>query len=1095
MNEVISSNYDPILVALSFTIAVISAYTALDLAGRVTPTTRARSRTIWIVGGAVAMGTGIWSMHFIAMLAFKLAIPVTYDVPLTLISWLDAIVASALALLLFSRPQLNRLVLVGGSTVMGLAIASMHYLGMAAVAVPGATMHYDYGIVALSVAIAIAASGAALWLAFRFRNPNKRGFDWLKWCSAFVMGLAISGMHYTGMWATCFTQLPNFEPTAENISNTSWLAIQIGTDTLLLLIATLLASLFDRRYADQVVRSEALLESEKRFRSLIRDMPVGVLLLSADGTILSSNEAANELLDINEIDWQNKNGFEIVNLHIQDENGTPFQDSKNPLKQAIATRKPARGTLVGVSRPSKQDKLWLLLNAEPQFAEDGSVERVVCTFNNITDRKQAQEALWESVEREKAIASVIQRMRSSLDISDIFAATTQELRQLLKCDRVAVYRFNPDWSGTFVAESVANGWLEMVRQQKNDPTLTENALAAEPCTVKSWYSPPHPVRDTYLQNTRGGVYARGSAYRAISDIYNAGFPTCYVNLLEKLQAKAYIIVPIFSGDKLWGLLASYQNSGPRIWCEAEINIAVQIGTQLGVALQQAELLAQTQLQAIALQKAKETADRANRAKSEFLASMSHELRTPLNAILGFSQLMSRDESLDTHQKENLSIINRAGEHLLHLINDILEMSKIDAGRITLNENSFDLYRLLDTVEKMLQIQARSKGLQLIFDRACEVPQYIRTDESKLRQILLNLLGNAIKFTEKGGVTIRVGTEHREWGSSHHEEILPDASFHKRHPTRLFFEIEDTGPGISPEEMNKLFEPFAQTETGRKSQQGTGLGLPISKKFAELMGGELKVSSQIDRGSIFTFNIKICPADVIEMQINREKGKLIGSAPNQSDYRILVVEDVKVNRQLLVQILKNAGLSAREAENGREAIALWESWQPHLIWMDMRMPVMDGYEATKQIKAHPSGASTAIIALTASAFEEERKAVLESGCDDFVRKPFREEEIIEKLEQYLGVRFLYEEPADFQEDEPASREEVTPSHSLEFYMSKMPADWVALMYQAARECSDDKIHRLIEEIPPENDPLAQALSNLADNFMFHEILEVAKPVAV
>ncbi|HAJ61141.1 MAG TPA: hypothetical protein DCP31_19350, partial [Cyanobacteria bacterium UBA8543] len=335
---------------------------------------------------------------------------------------------------------------------------------------------------------------------------------------------------------------------------------------------------------------------------------------------------------------------------------------------------------------------------------------------------------------------------------------------------------------------------------------------------------------------------------------------------------------------------------------------------------------------VALQQAVISAEVANRAKSEFLANMSHELRTPLNAILGFTQLMSRDRLLNSSQLEHLEIINRSGEHLLTLINDVLSMAKIEAGQTTLNENSFDLYRLLDAIEQMFKLKAESKGLQLTFEHSPDVPQYVRTDESKLRQVLINLLSNAIKFTSSGGVSVKVKKEAEKQTTNN---IDAQAASRRVQQTTITFEISDTGSGIASTEFESLFEPFVQTQTGRTSQQGTGLGLPISRQFVRLMGGEIKVSSTLGEGTTFTFDIQVSSADMAGIQPQKRTRKAIALEPNQPRYRILVVEDKWENRQLLVKLLESVGFEVRKAENGKEGVAIWETWEPHLIWMDMR----------------------------------------------------------------------------------------------------------------------------------------------------------------
>ncbi|MGB3205416.1 MAG: response regulator, partial [Crinalium sp.] len=388
-------------------------------------------------------------------------------------------------------------------------------------------------------------------------------------------------------------------------------------------------------------------------------------------------------------------------------------------------------------------------------------------------------------------------------------------------------------------------------------------------------------------------------------------------------------------------------------------------------------------------------------------------------------------------------------------------------------------QLLTFIKEMFQMKAEAKNLKLIFEQEADLPQYIQTDEQKLRQVLINILGNAIKFTEKGSVTLRVKKKLTAIDEPQLEALpQPPASF------GITFEVADTGLGIASNELESVFEVFVQTEHGRNLHQGTGLGLAISRQFVRLLGGEITVSSTFGKGTVFSFDIAVQLADGVNISEQTSREQIIGLAPNQPQYRILVADDAFENRQLLVKLLEPLNFEIQQAANGEEAIALSDSWEPHLILMDMRMPVIDGYEATKRIRSQLKGQATVIIALTASVFDNERSIVLSVGCDDFIRKPFQEDVLLEKLAQHLGVRYVYQQPLISVVEPP--KIELTPSD-----LAQMPLEWIDQLHLAATKLNSKLILQAIAQIPDDQKFLATALKHLAENFRYDVIINLTK----
>ncbi|MEL6131148.1 MAG: ATP-binding protein, partial [Cyanobacteria bacterium J06628_4] len=679
---------------------------------------------------------------------------------------------------------------------------------------------------------------------------------------------------------------------------------------------------------------------------------------------------------------------------------------------------------------------WWLTTLNPLCNDEGRIYRIIGTTFNISQRKTIEEELAQQVQSEQLLTSISNQVRQSLNTQKTYQTTVDQIGLAFGSSRCClhIYGETPTPHITTVAEylipdygSRLNGKVPL----SNNPHI-QTVLSQDLALVT------HDVIEEPLLQTVQPLW-------------------------DSLQIQSMMAIRTSYQGKPNGVIEVHQCDRKRIWLPWEIDLLESVAAQVGIAIAQARLLEQESTQReelalknAALETAKQTAERASQVKGEFLANMSHELRTPLNAILGFAQIMQRTLKYDPKRfpkesAEHLQIIQNSGDHLLTLINDVLDMAKIETGHVTINTQPFNLHKLLHSLEGMFQPKAKEKGLVLDIECGPEVPQYVETDEAKLRQILINLIGNAIKFTNTGRVAVRV-------------------------QGCIQFAVEDTGPGIEPDQLQHLFEAFYQTDAGRQSQGGTGLGLAISKTYAKYLNGTLSVDSALGQGSTFRLNLPVSPINHLDEHEITSSLSVVRLAPDQPSYRILVVEDKWASRTLLVKLLEPVGFEVREAANGQEAIQIWEEWQPHMIWMDMQMPIMNGYEATQQIRTHVRGQATVIIALTASALESDKQIILSTGCDDFVRKPFQDSTIFDKLHQYLGVNYIYE-----QETSPAisaadSLQAATPEQ-----LSQQPTEWLQQLHSASSLADAEWVSQLIDQLPPTHDQLATALKSLVKGF--------------
>ncbi len=888
-----------------------------------------------------------------------------------------------------------------------------------------------------------------------------------------------------------------------------------------------------RLQTSRMQAERALRQSEENYRALIQKIQAAVVVHGVDTKILSSNAMAQQLLGMTEDQMLGKSSVD-PSWHFIREDGSTLPLEEYPVNQVLASHKALKNLIVGIHRTQQDEDVWVLVNAVPVFNEANEITQVIVTFIDISVRKRAEEALKES---EAFLESIVENIPNMIFIKDAdelrFIRLNRAGEQLLGYKREELLGkndydfFSKKQADSFTRkdrEILASGQLYDIPEEpintktgtrllhtKKLPILDKDGKPAfllgisEDITERkravvrlqrSEKSLAHAQRMTHLGSWELDLLNKeltwsDEVYR-IFEIEPGVFGASYEAFLDAIHPddREYVnqaYTQSLETRQPYNIVHRLQMRDGRIKyvnerCETEFDQHGKPLRSIGTVQDITErkhnedelrryrdhLEDEVRQRTAELVSARDAAQAANKSKSIFLANMSHELRTPLNSILGFSSLMSKEPQLSAEQRENLSIINRSGAHLLTLINDVLEMAKIEAGGLELDITPFDLGDLVRDVIDLMQLRCQEKGLQLQLDQTSAFPRFVKGDKARLNQILLNLLSNAVKFTDKGSVTLRLS--------------VADSP---RQP--LCIEVADSGPGIKPEDLERLFNPFVQLKE-RSASQGTGLGLTITRQFVQMMGGEISLDSEYGKGSLFRVVLPLELATEEEVSRDHEKkvGDVIGLAPGQPDLRILIAEDQRDNQLLLNHLMTNIGLETRVVENGDACVKTFRQWHPHLIWMDWRMPVMDGVEACRMIRALPGGDKVKIIAVTASAFKEEREEAIKAGMDDLVRKPYRIDELYACMASQLDLKYRYAET----EDQSFFSVTLTPA-----MLEVISADLRSKLYNALLSLESERIMAIIREIAEIDAKLGVVLERLARDFDYQTILQVLDPDSI
>ena len=900
----LQGTYDYFLVILSVLVATVAAYAALQIVDQIRSSTTNRDKWIWICAGAFAMGSGIWSMHFVGMLAFSLPVAINYDPLITFISVIPGVIASGVALVVMSRQEIEWKRLNLGGLSMGVGIGGMHYVGMMAMTM-NAEMRYDLPVFLISVLVAYALATISLSVNFLLSKKFSHLTGRIQTISSIIMGCAVAGMHYTGM-ASAFYFPASMEH--EILSNIEpfYLATTIIIVTSLILAISIFITLSNKKLK---AISDVLKETEDQARLILEATSGGICRLNLLKQIIYVNPAASSMLGLGRTS--------------EDLDEQPLE--KFLLSSEIDSNLYSNGMNTnisqGVMRHLSGDEFPVEFAITPITKDDHCVGSVL-TFVDISERKQA-EILKEKMEFSQNLIQSLPVAAFALDTDHNVISWNAACEKLTGIPSDIVLGTQDHWKG-FSSESIpclADAILKDIEASRLSPhyqKFKDSDFVADGLQAENWSKLPNGG-DAYLVYDAGPIHDEDGQIIAVIEVIR--------DLTEIKNTEQELIT------------------------------------------------------------AQQEAEQASIAKSEFLATMSHEIRTPMNGILGMSQVLS-ETTLDQEQSDHLNVITQSGKALLNIINDILDFSKIEAGKFELDESNFDLEEVINSATELMRTKSEEKNLDLIVDIDPDFQRYLIGDGARLRQIILNLISNAIKFTEKGSVRI-------EASSSSSSDM-----------SQIEINVKDTGIGISKENQIKLFNSFSQADaTTTRKYGGTGLGLAISKNLIELMGGEVGIESEAGMGASFWFRVPLKNGtEIIDNKVDESPAELNISVNEQNDHvvkrPVLVAEDNEINQRVIVSILGSLGVDVTIANNGRELIEIWKNGNFDLIFMDCQMPEIDGYEATRKIREIETDSHIPVIALTANATVQDQEKCKASGMDDFLSKPFLKEDLVSMLDQWL-----------------------------------------------------------------------------------------------